>query len=173
MSANYDAKLADMGITLPTAPAPAAKYVPFVVIEDMVYVSGQISQDANGLIKGKLGDDMDTEAGAAAARTCALGLMAQLKAACDGNLDRLVRVVKLTGFVNSTPDFTEQPQVINGASNLFGDVFGDAGHTLVPPFPPRHCHWGLLLKSKAFFRSNNAQTRFCVFENSYRASCIA
>jgi enamine deaminase RidA (YjgF/YER057c/UK114 family) len=92
-----------------------------------VYVSGQISQDAGGLIKGKLGDDMETEAGAAAARTCALGLMAQLKAACDGDLDRLVRVVKLTGFVNSTPDFAEQPQVINGASNLLGDVFGDAG----------------------------------------------
>ena len=118
MSANYEAKLADMGITLPAAPAPAAKYVPFVVIGDMVYVSGQISQDAGGLIKGKLGDDMETEAGAAAARTCALGLMAQLKAACDGDLDRLVRVVKLTGFVNSTPDFAEQPQVINGASNL-------------------------------------------------------
>lgn len=127
MSANYEAKLADMGITLPAAPAPAAKYVPFVVIGDMVYVSGQISQDPGGLIKGKLGDDMETEAGAAAARTCALGLMAQLKAACDGDLDRLVRVVKLTGFVNSTPDFTEQPQVINGASNLLGDVFGDAG----------------------------------------------
>jgi enamine deaminase RidA (YjgF/YER057c/UK114 family) len=110
MSGNYEAKLADMGITLPAAPAPAAKYVPFVVIGDMVYVSGQISQDAGGLIKGKLGDDMETEAGAAAARTCALGLMAQLKAACDGDLDRLVRVVKLTGFVNSTPDFTEQPQ---------------------------------------------------------------
>src|SRR5210317_20393 len=125
MSANYEAKLADMGITLPAA--PAAKYVPFVVIGDMVYVSGQISQDAGGLIKGKLGNVMETEAGAAAARTCALGLMAQLKAACDGDLDRLVRVVKLTGFVNSTPDFAEQPQVINGASNLLGDVFGDAG----------------------------------------------
>ena len=78
MSANYEAKLADMGITLPAAPAPAAKYVPFVVVGDMVYVSGQISQDADGLIKGKLGADMETEAGAAAARTCALGLFCEI-----------------------------------------------------------------------------------------------
>ena len=106
MSANYEAKLADMGITLPAAPAPAAKYVPFVVIGDMVYVSGQISQDAGGLIKGKLGDDMETEAGAAAARTCALGLMAQQtqgknlgnceiwrKPACDKNGDVRFRII--------------------------------------------------------------------------------
>lgn len=127
MSGKIEAKLAELGITLPAAPAPAAKYVPFVIVGDMVYVSGQISQDAEGLIKGKLGDTMTTEQGAEAAKTCALGLIAQAKAACGGDLDRIVRVVKLTGFVNSTPDYTEQPQVVNGASNLMGDVFGDAG----------------------------------------------
>ena len=171
MSANYEAKLADMGITLPAAPAPAAKYVPFVVIGDMVYVSGQISQDAGGLIKGKLGDDMETEAGAAAARTCALGLMAQLKAACGGDLDRLVRVVKLTGFVNSTPDFTEQPQVINGASNLLGDVFGDAGAHARSAVSAAALPLGVAVEIEGIFRSNNARTGPCVFENTDRASC--
>lgn len=123
----FETKLAEMGITLPDAPAPAANYVPYVQVGDMVYVSGQISQDENGLIKGKLGTDTDTAAGAAAARCCAIALLAQVKAACGGDLDRLVRVVRLTGFVNSTPDFTEQPQVINGASDLLAEALGDAG----------------------------------------------
>ena len=83
--------------------------------------------DAGGRITGKVGDTMDTAAGAAAARTCAIGLLSQVKAACDGDIDRLVRVVKLTGFVNSTPDFTEQPKVINGASDFLVEVLGDAG----------------------------------------------
>jgi len=123
----FETKLAQMGVSLPDAPAPAANYVPFVQVGDIVYVSGQISQGPEGLIKGKLGDDLSTEAGAEAARACAISLLAQVKAACGGDLDRLVRVVKLTGFVNSTPFYTEQPQVINGASNLIGEAFGDAG----------------------------------------------
>ena len=122
-----ETRLADLGVTLPDAPAPAANYVPFVQTGNTVYVSGQISMDANGLILGKLGDDMETEAGAAAAKTCAIGLLAQVKKACDGDLDRLVRVVKLTGFVNSTPDFTDQPKVINGASDFLVEALGDAG----------------------------------------------
>lgn len=119
--------LAEMGITLPDAPAPAANYVPFVRSGNTLYVSGQISSNENGLITGKLGADMSTEEGAEAARRCALSLLAQVKAACDGDLSRLKRVIKLTGFVNSTPDYTEQPQVINGASNLMGDVLGAIG----------------------------------------------
>ncbi len=123
----FETKLAEMGVTLPDAPTPAANYVPFVQVGDIVYVSGQISQDASGLLTGKLGDDVALEAGAAAARACAISLLAQIKAACGGDLDRLVRVVKLGGFVNSTPDFTQQPQVINGASDFLAEALGDAG----------------------------------------------
>ena len=122
-----ETRLAELGVTLPDAPAPAANYVPYVQTGNTVYVSGQISMNEDGLILGKLGDDMETEAGAAAAKTCAIGLLAQVKKACDGDLDRLVRVVKLTGFVNSTADYTEQPKVINGASDFFVDALGDAG----------------------------------------------
>lgn len=123
----FETRLAEMGVTLPEAPAPAANYVPYVQVGDILYVSGQISSDKNGLLVGKLGDDMDTEAGANAARACAISLLAQVKAACGGDLDRLKRVIKLTGFVNSTPDFIEQPQVINGASNFMGEALGDIG----------------------------------------------
>lgn len=123
----FETKLAEMGVTLPDAPAPAANYVPYVQVGDILYVSGQISRDESGLITGKLGEDTDTTAGAKAARSCAIALLAQVKAACGGDLDRMVRVIKLGGFVNSTPDFTEQPQVINGASDFLGEALGDAG----------------------------------------------
>jgi len=127
MSGKFETKLDELGITLPEAPAPAANYVPYVVVGDMVYVSGQISVGPDGLIKGKLGENMSTEDGAAAARVCAINLLAQVKAACGGDLERLVKVVKLTGFVNSTADYTEQPQVVNGASDLMANALGDAG----------------------------------------------
>ena len=120
-------RLAALGVTLPEAPAPAANYVPFVQVGDIVYVSGQISNGPDGFIKGKLGADMDVAAGAAAARTCAISLLAQVKAACGGDLDRLVRVVKLTGFVNAPPEFGDQPKVVNGASDLLVEVLGDKG----------------------------------------------
>lgn len=122
-----EAKLSELGVTLSEAPAPAANYVPYVVIGDLVHVSGQISMNADGLIKGKLGDDMDTAAGAAAAKTCAISLLSQVKAACGGDIDRLVRVVKLVGFVNSTADYIEQPMVINGASDFMVEALGEAG----------------------------------------------
>ena len=121
-------KLDQMGVTLPGAAAPAANYVPYVQVGDILYVSGQISIDETGeLIIGKLGDTMDVEAGAAAAKRCALGLLAQVRAACGGDLDQLVRVIKLTGFVNSTSDFTQQPQVVNGASDFLVEALGEAG----------------------------------------------
>jgi enamine deaminase RidA (YjgF/YER057c/UK114 family) len=127
MPGRIDARLGELGIVLPDAPAPAANYIPFVRAGALVHVSGQISRDAAGLTCGRLGADMDVAAGAAAARSCALALFAQLRAACGGDLDRLVRVVKLTGFVASTADFTDQPKVINGASDLMVAVFGEAG----------------------------------------------
>src|SRR6056297_4110180 len=123
----FEAKLAELGVTLPDAPAPAANYVRYVQVGDMLFVSGQISKDGDMLITGKLGQDMDTAAGAEAAKVCAIALLAQVKAACGGDLDRLVRVVKLGGFVNSTPDFTEQPLVINGASDFLGEALGETG----------------------------------------------
>ncbi|QJF52812.1 RidA family protein [Roseobacter ponti] len=124
---SFAARLAELGVTLPDAPAPAANYVPWVRTGDTLYVSGQISAGPDGMIKGKLGDDMDVDAAAAAARCCAISLLAQVKAACDGDIDRLERVVKLTGFVNSTPDFGDQPKVINGASDFLVEALGDAG----------------------------------------------
>lgn len=122
-----ESRLAELGVTLPDAPAPAANYVPFVTVGTLVHVSGQISQNADGLIKGRLGADMTVEQGAEAARRCAISLLAQVKKACGGDLSRLVRAVKLTGFVNSTADFTDQPKVINGASDFLVAALGDAG----------------------------------------------
>ena len=123
----YERKLNELGIILPNAPVPAANYVPFVKVDNIVYVSGQISIGSDGLIKGVLGSDMSIEDGRLAARQCAINLLAQVKAACDGNLDRLLRVIKLGGFVNSKPNFSEQPNVINGASDFLVDLLGDRG----------------------------------------------
>ncbi len=127
MTSTIETRLAELGVTLPEAPAPAANYVPYVTTGNTVYVSGQISNGPDGLIKGKLGAGMSTEEGATAAKTCAISLLAQLKAACGGDIDRLVRVVKLVGFVNSTGDYTEQPMVINGASDFMVEALGDKG----------------------------------------------
>lgn len=121
------ARLDALGLSLPDAPAPAANYVPWVRSGSTLYVSGQISQGPGGLIRGRLGQDMTVEEGAAAARACALALLAQVRAACDGDLGRLRRVLKLTGFVASTADFTDQPKVINGASDTLVAVLGEAG----------------------------------------------
>ena len=127
MSGKIESRLAELGASLPDAPAPAANYVPSVRLGDVLHVSGQISARDGALICGKLGADLSVEQGADAARACALSLLAQVRAACDGDLDRLGRVVKLTGFVNSTADFTDQPKVINGASDFLVEVLGDAG----------------------------------------------
>ena len=127
MTGVYEARLNKMGLNVPNAPAPAANYVPYVVVDNMVYVSGQIAKGDEGLIIGKLGADMDVASGQEAAKVCALNLIAKLKVACDGDLDRLKRVVKLGGFVNSTLEFTDHPAVINGASDFIGEVFGEVG----------------------------------------------
>ncbi|WP_439533111.1 RidA family protein [Polymorphobacter sp.] len=120
-------RLAELGHTLPAAPAPAANYVPYVISGNLLHISGQISQAADGsLIKGRLGDDVDVAAGAAAAQRCALSLIAQMQAAL-GDLRRVSRIVKLGCFVNSAPGFTDQPEVANGASDLMVAVFGDSG----------------------------------------------
>lgn len=130
MTGKIEARLAELGLTLPDAPAPAANYVPWLQAGDLVFISGQISQGPDGLIKGRLGADMDVAAGAQAARRCGLSLLAQARAACGGDLDRIARVVKLTAFVNSTADFTDQPKVVNGCSDLLVEVLGEAGrHT--------------------------------------------
>ena len=124
MPGTIDARLAELGLTLPDAPAPAANYVPFVVANGLIHVSGQISMGPEGMVKGRLGDTMEVEAGAAAARLCGLNLLAQARAACGGDLDRIARVVRLGGFVNCTPEFGDQPKVVNGASDLMAEVFG-------------------------------------------------
>ncbi len=127
MTASVEQALADLGHTLPEAAAPAANYIPFVQVGDLLHVSGQISMRDGALITGKLGDTMGVEDGAKAAETCALSLLAQVKSACGGDLSRLSRVVKLVGFVNSTAEFTDQPKVINGASDLMVAALGDKG----------------------------------------------
>lgn len=127
MNNTIEERLTSLGLSLPDAPAPAANYVPYVQSGSLVFISGQISSDKDGLICGKLGDDLDLETGVAAARACGLALISQLRAACGGDLTRVRRVVKLTGFVNCTPDFVDQPKVVNGCSDLMVAVFGDTG----------------------------------------------
>jgi enamine deaminase RidA (YjgF/YER057c/UK114 family) len=122
-----DDRLQALGVTLPTPVAPVANYVPFVRSGALVFISGQISIGPEGLVKGRLGDDMTVEDGARAARLCAINLVAQMKAACDGDLDRVRRVVRLGGFVAGTADFKDQPKVVNGASDFMVEVFGDKG----------------------------------------------
>ena len=128
MAGEIDARLAEIGLEIPQAAAPVANYVGYVVSGNLVFVSGQVTlKDGAPQYIGKLGAEISVEEGREAARLCAVNIIAQLKNACGGDLDRVKRVVKLGGFVNSTPDFTEQPQVINGASDLMVEVFGDKG----------------------------------------------
>jgi enamine deaminase RidA (YjgF/YER057c/UK114 family) len=120
-------RLSALGLTLPQPNPPVAKYVPFVRAGDLVHISGQVSVDAGGGIRGTVGEDVDLETAKAAARLCGINLIAQIKAACDGDLDRVIRVVKLGGFVQVGANFLEIPQVVNGASDLMVEAFGDAG----------------------------------------------
>lgn len=120
-------RLTELGVTLPQPNAPVANYVPSVRSGSLLFISGQISNAGPEITRGKLGADLSIEQGAAAARLCAINLIAQMSAALGGDLDRVKRVVKLGGFVNCTPDFTDQPKVVNGASDLMVAVFGEAG----------------------------------------------
>ena len=128
---SFENKIKELNIKLPKAADPVGSYVATKIIGNLLFISGQISINENGeLIKGKVGKDLDTEAGYNAAKRCALSIVAQLKKACNDDLSKVKSCVKLTGFVNSTDNFTDQPKVINGASDLIASIFGDAGmHT--------------------------------------------
>jgi enamine deaminase RidA (YjgF/YER057c/UK114 family) len=123
-----DARLKELGVTLPTPPAPVASYVPYRISGNLVFISGQVPI-ADGALKyvGKLGMDIPMDAGQAAAQLCAINVLSVLKVACGGDLDRVVQCLKVTVFVNAAPEYTQQPEVANGASDLFAAVFGDAG----------------------------------------------
>tara|TARA_B100001287_G_scaffold133681_1_gene112549 strand:+ start:29 stop:490 length:462 start_codon:yes stop_codon:yes gene_type:complete len=124
----YEDKIRELNIELPEAKAPVGNYVATKISGKMLFISGQISIDENGqLIKGKIGKDLDTESGYNAAKRCALSIIAQAKMACDNDLSKIKSCIKLTGFVNSTDEFTDQPKVINGASDLIVSIFGEAG----------------------------------------------
>lgn len=120
-------RLAALGLTLPQPNAPVANYVPFVRQGELLHIAGQVSNDASGGVKGVVGEEVDAETAKAAARLCGLSLIAQMKAACEGDLDRVARIVKLNGFVQAGPAFFEIPLVVNGASDLMVEVFGEAG----------------------------------------------
>jgi len=125
---SIDTKLKEMGLVLPKATDPVGSYVATKISGNLLYISGQISIDADGkLIKGKVGKDFNTEQAYKAAQRCALNIIAQAKKACSDDLSKIKSCVKLTGFVNSTDDFIEQPKVVNGASDLISNIFGDEG----------------------------------------------
>ena len=127
----FDDKIKELDISLPDAKDPVGAYVATKITGNLIFISGQISISSNGdLIKGKIGKDLSTDEGYKAAERCGLSIVAQLKKACNGDLSKIKSCIKLTGFVNSTDDFTEQPKVINGASDLITSIFGEAGmHT--------------------------------------------
>ena len=127
----FDDKIKELDISLPDAKDPVGAYVATKIAGNLIFISGQISVSSNGdLIKGKIGKDLSTDEGYKAAERCGLSIVAQLKKACNGDLSKIKSCIKLTGFVNSTDDFTEQPKVINGASDLITSIFGEAGmHT--------------------------------------------
>lgn len=128
MAGEIERALKDLGITLPEVPSPVANYLPYVIAGNVLYVSGQLPMHHGKLMfAGKVGADLFVQEAQMAARQCALNILAHTKVALDGDLDRVVGVVKLGGFVNSTPDFTDHPEVINGASNLMVEVFEDKG----------------------------------------------
>ncbi len=127
----FEDKIRELNIVLPEVKAPVGSYVATKISNNLLFISGQISMNSNGeLIKGKVGKDLNTEEAYKAAERCGLSIVSQAKKACNGNLSKIKSCIKLTGFVNSTDDFTEQPKVVNGASDLIASIFGDAGmHT--------------------------------------------
>ena len=152
---SYVNKIKELKIVLPEAKPPVGNYVAAKISGKMLFVSGQISIDENGqLIKGKIGKDLDAEAGYNAAKRCALSIIAQVKKACDNDLSKIKSCIKLTGFVNSTDDFKDQPKVINGASDLIASVFGDAGMHARAAVSTNSLPLGVLVEVDAIFELN-------------------
>ncbi|MBT4889258.1 MAG: RidA family protein [Rhodospirillales bacterium] len=133
MAGRIDARLAELGIVIPEPPVPVASYQPYCITGNLVVVAGQVTlEDGKVKYKGRLGDDLSLEDGEAATRLCAVNVLAQVKAACDGDLDRVKQVVRLNAFFNSTPDFLDHPRVMNAASDMMAEIFGESGkHTRV------------------------------------------
>jgi len=127
MIGKIDQRLTKLGIKIPEPRSPSANYIPFVQTGNLVFVSGQVSMAEDGLIAGKVGEILDIDTAQKGARACGLNLLGQLKVACKGELDKVKRVVKLGGFVNATPDFIHAPTIMNGASDLMVEIFGDSG----------------------------------------------
>ena len=133
MAGRIDARLAELGITIPEPPTPVASYLPYAVTGNLVVVAGQVTlEDGKVKYAGRLGDDLSLEEGESATRLCALNVLSQVKVACGGDLDRVKQVVRLNAFFNSTPDFLDHPRVMNVASDLMAEIFGESGkHTRV------------------------------------------
>ena len=152
---SIDAKLKEMGLILPVATDPVGSYVATKISGNLLYISGQISIDAEGqLIKGKVGKDFNTEQAYKAAERCALNLIAQAKKACSDDLSKIKSCIKLTGFVNSTDDFIEQPKVINGASDLIKKVFGNKGAHARAAISTNSLPLGVAVEVDAIFEIN-------------------
>lgn len=153
MAGIIDTRLKELNIELPQASTPGANYVPFVRSGDLLFLTGQLSQwNGERRFIGKLGREFNTEQGQQAARLCALNLIAHLRAALEGDLDRAVRCVRVSGYVNCTPDFAEQSQVINGASNLFVEVFGEAGRHTRMAIGVNSLPYGVAVEVEAIFQ---------------------
>lgn len=155
MAGTIDQRLSELGIELPPANAPAGNYVPFVQTGNLLFISGQIPVvDGKPAFIGTVGAELSAEDGAAAAHTCALAILAQAREALDGDLDRVVRCVKLSGFVASTADFGDQPKVINGASDLMVEVFGEAGRHARAAVGMASLPLGVAVEIEAIFEVN-------------------
>ncbi len=152
MPGKIEQRLAEIGVALPSAPLPAANYLPFVNVKGLLHVAGQLPLLDGKLATGKLGADAEISAGAAAAKICAINLLAQVRAACNGDLDRLEQVVKVTGFVNSTPDFGEHPAVINGTSNFLVEILGAAGRHARSAVGVASLPFGAMVEVEGVFR---------------------
>ena len=152
---SYESKIKEQGIILPEAKAPVGNYLASKIVGKMLFISGQISIDESGqLIKGKVGKDLDTDSGYEAAKRCAISIIAQVKKACNNDLSKVKSCIKLTGFVNSTDDFTEQPKVINGASDLIASIFGDIGMHTRAAVSTNSLPFGVSVEVDAIFELN-------------------
>ena len=157
---NYDQKINELKINLPNAADPVGSYVASKISGKMLFISGQISIDENGeLIKGKLGKDLNIDEGYNAAKRCALNIVAQIRKACNDDLSKIKSCVKLTGFVNSTEDFVEQPKVINGASDLIASIFGAAGMHTRAAVSTNSLPLGVAVEVDAIFELNQFLTK--------------